>query len=110
MNTILSSIQDNKSHKLLAREKNKHFFAGISLVDGPLWKIHRKFTMLHLRNAGFGKGPMERDVQASSQELVEWITTQGRQPLWPKDILPLVVLNVLWKCAASRWKTVPNTY
>ncbi|XP_028159269.1 probable cytochrome P450 305a1 [Ostrinia furnacalis] len=74
---------------------------GITFADGPLWREHRQFTVKHLRNIGFGKTGMERDIQSELSNILDYIDKNNDKPINPKNILPAAVMNVLWKYVAG---------
>ncbi|GBP04430.1 Probable cytochrome P450 305a1, partial [Eumeta japonica] len=78
---------------------------GITSTDGDLWKEHRKFTVKHLKNVGFGTTLMEKEIQREMVNIVRFIKENGRG-MSPKTILAPAVTNVLWKYAAG--ETIPE--
>nr|QLI62166.1 cytochrome P450 17 [Streltzoviella insularis] len=74
---------------------------GITFADGPLWKEHRQFTVKNLRNVGFGKTVMEKEIQNEMRNIVDYIKHNNHQPINPKNILAMTVMNVLWNYVAG---------
>ncbi|XP_048488731.1 probable cytochrome P450 305a1 [Plutella xylostella] len=74
---------------------------GITFTDGPLWREHRQFTVKRLKNVGFGKTVMEKEIQNELQNIVGSIEENGNQPMNPRNMLASAVMNTLWKYAAG---------
>ncbi|KAL0902289.1 hypothetical protein ABMA27_000192 [Loxostege sticticalis] len=74
---------------------------GITFADGPLWREHRQFTVKHLRNIGFGKTGMEREIQSELSNILNYIDKNNDKAINPKSVLPAAVMNVLWKYVAG---------
>ncbi|XP_055686472.1 probable cytochrome P450 305a1 isoform X1 [Lutzomyia longipalpis] len=77
---------------------------GITCVDGAMWAEHRAFAVKHLRNAGYGRQPMELAIGEELEDLLALIEHQmgASGPFWPGKILPVSVLNVLWTFTAGK--------
>ncbi|XP_073955246.1 probable cytochrome P450 305a1 isoform X2 [Choristoneura fumiferana] len=73
---------------------------GITSADGPLWSLHRQFTVKHLKNVGFGKTAMEKEIQYEMNRIVDYISSSNK-PITPKNIFASSVMNVLWKYVAG---------
>ncbi|XP_058053553.1 probable cytochrome P450 305a1 [Anopheles bellator] len=69
---------------------------GVTCTDGPFWAEHRSFVTRHLRQAGYGRQPMQVQIQNELNELVDIIRGAQERPLWPASILSISVINVLW--------------
>lgn len=80
---------------------------GITCTDGPFWAEQRNFVTKHLRLAGYGRQPMETQVQNELNELLEYIADIDGEPVWPGDFLAPSVINVLWTFTAG--KKIPRT-
>nr|ARA91629.1 cytochrome P450 monooxygenase [Pieris rapae] len=74
---------------------------GITFVDGPLWREQRQFTVKHLKNVGFGKTAMEKEIQNELANILEYIEKNRQTPINPKLILAMSVMNILWKFTAG---------
>lgn len=74
---------------------------GITFTDGHLWLEQRNFATRHLRNAGYGRKPMELQVQNELNELLHVIAECGSTAVWPGKFLSPSVLNVLWTFTAG---------
>ncbi|XP_013189127.2 probable cytochrome P450 305a1 [Amyelois transitella] len=74
---------------------------GITFTDGPLWKEHRQFTLKHLKNVGFGRTLMEKEIQKEMLTVLEYIDRKKRKSVNVKEVLPLAVMNVLWRYVAG---------
>lgn len=55
----------------------------------------------HLRRAGYGRQPMEVQIQNELNELLEVIEGYKNEPVWPGKFLPPSVINVLWTFTAG---------
>ncbi|KAI5647001.1 cytochrome p450 domain-containing protein [Phthorimaea operculella] len=73
---------------------------GITFTDGPLWREHRSFTVKQLRNVGFGKSAMEKDIQGELRKILMYIKN-NENPMSPRKIMAKSVMNVLWKYVAG---------
>ncbi|KAJ2954224.1 hypothetical protein O0L34_g2467 [Tuta absoluta] len=73
---------------------------GITFTDGPLWREHRCFTVKQLRNVGFGKSAMEKEIQGELRNILNYIKN-NENPISPRKILAKSVMNVLWKFVAG---------
>ncbi|XP_029734943.2 probable cytochrome P450 305a1 [Aedes albopictus] len=69
---------------------------GMTFTDGPFWTEHRNFVVRHLRQAGYGRQPMQLHIQNELKELIGIIRDLEGEPVWPGSILPIGVINVLW--------------
>ncbi|KAG4071874.1 hypothetical protein HA402_006035 [Bradysia odoriphaga] len=74
---------------------------GITCTDGPLWTEQRSFVTKHLREAGYGRRPMEIQIQNELNELLDVIDMTKEQPIWPGTFLAPSVINVLWTFTAG---------
>lgn len=83
--------------------KYQFYFTGITFADGPLWREHRQFTVKHLRNIGFGKTGMEREIQSELSNILNYIDKNNDKAINPKSVLPAAVMNVLWKYVAGKY-------
>ncbi|GAB0089840.1 Probable cytochrome P450 305a1 [Sergentomyia squamirostris] len=77
---------------------------GIVCVDGPMWVEHRAFAVKHLRNAGYGRKPMELAIVEEMKDIVAFIATQSSAEcgFWVGRHLAVSVLNVLWTFTAGK--------
>lgn len=75
---------------------------GITCTDGELWSEQRNFATRHLREAGYGRKPMEIQIQNELNELLDYIDSALTEPLWPGAIFPASVLSVLWTFTAGK--------
>ncbi|KFB45025.1 AGAP005656-PA-like protein [Anopheles sinensis] len=69
---------------------------GVTCTDGAFWAEHRSFVTRHLRQAGYGRQPMQVQIQNELNELVDVIRERRGSPIWPGSILSTSVINVLW--------------
>ncbi|KAL4717637.1 hypothetical protein ACJJTC_000786 [Scirpophaga incertulas] len=74
---------------------------GITFTDGPQWKAHRYFTVKHLKIVGFGKVGMETAIQDELCNIVNKINKNKGTNINLKTIMPVAVMNVLWKYVAG---------
>lgn len=75
---------------------------GITCTDGEFWNEQRNFVTKHLRLAGYGRQPMEIQIQNELNELIEVIKEKDGEPIWPGSFLPPSVINVLWTFTAGK--------
>lgn len=75
---------------------------GITCTDGAHWNEHRNFTTRHLRQAGYGRLPMEIHIQNELNELLDVIKELKEIPTYPGNFLPPSVINVLWCLTAGK--------
>lgn len=75
---------------------------GITFTDGDLWLEQRNFATRHLRAAGYGRQPMQVQIQNELNELLQVIADQQGDAVWPGSFLPPSVLNVLWTFTAGQ--------
>lgn len=57
--------------------------------------------MKYLKNVGFGKAAMEKDIQTELSHIIQKIMNQCNKPIIPKEMLAAAVMNVLWKSVAG---------
>ncbi|XP_066280116.1 cytochrome P450 2J1-like [Branchiostoma lanceolatum] len=67
----------------------------ILLPYGPLWKHQRKFTIMGLRDFGFGKRSLEGKIVEESQGLREEILKKGQKPFNARRMLQNAVGDVI---------------
>ncbi|XP_078698204.1 cytochrome P450 2J1-like [Branchiostoma floridae x Branchiostoma belcheri] len=67
----------------------------ILLPYGPFWKHQRKFTIMGLRDFGFGKRSLEGKIVEESQGLREEILKKGQKPFSITRMLQNAVGNVI---------------
>ncbi|CAB4055074.1 unnamed protein product [Lepeophtheirus salmonis] len=77
---------------------------GIASSEGILWQNQRRFSLMKLKNLGFGKKSIEIIIYEQIINLFEMIETQkdSFNDLFIKDIFTIPVVNVLWKIVASK--------
>lgn len=75
---------------------------GVTCTDGDFWNEQRSFVSRHLRRAGYGRQPMEEQIQYELNELLEVINEHDGKPICPAEFLPTSVLNVLWLFTAGK--------
>lgn len=75
--------------------------AGITFVDGPLWREHRHFVMKCLRKEGFAKEVMESDIQAKTEKILEILKNSNGTPVNIRFLVAMAVTNILWKYVAG---------
>ncbi len=68
--------------------------------EGDLWQEHRRFTLRHLRDMGFGKSSVENQMIDEIQELIQEIKSSAESDrdnvVDFKGMFNLSTLNVLW--------------
>lgn len=77
------------------------FRLGITCTDGEFWAEQRNFVTKHLRRAGYGRQPMEVQIQNELNDLINIIDKYDGKPVWPGTFLPPSVINVLWTFTAG---------
>ncbi|XP_055385564.1 probable cytochrome P450 305a1 [Condylostylus longicornis] len=75
---------------------------GITCTDGALWNEHRNFATRHLRQAGYGRLPMDLQIKNELVELLSIIEDYNGWPVWPGNFLAPSVINVLWALTAGK--------
>jgi hypothetical protein len=78
--------------------------SGITFNDGPQWREYRQFTLKHLRNVGFGKTGMGKDIQSELFNIVNYINQNNDKPINLKNVMPAAVMNVLWTYVAGKYQ------
>ncbi|XP_058465198.1 probable cytochrome P450 305a1 isoform X2 [Malaya genurostris] len=89
-------VFDGRPNNFFIRLRTMGTRLGVTCTDGPFWAEHRNFVTRHLRQAGYGKKPMQLQIQNELNELIGIIRDLKDQPVWPGSILPTSVINVLW--------------
>lgn len=75
---------------------------GVTCVDGPMWLEQRNFVTRQLREAGYGRKPMDLEIKNELDELNGFLESLGGDSaVWPGEIFPTNVLNVLWLFTAG---------
>nr|ASX93984.1 cytochrome P450 CYP305B1 [Zygaena filipendulae] len=75
--------------------------SGITFTDGQVWKTQRAFTVKNLRNVGFVKTLMEKEIQTETCNFIKCITEKDGHSIHLRNIIAKAVLNVLWKYVAG---------
>lgn len=76
---------------------------GLIHVEGQLWEVHRRFTLRHLRDFGFGKNKMETLIMDEVHEMIEALKGKNGAPVSAiKEMFSLPVVNSLWAIVAGR--------
>lgn len=97
-----ANIYTKNMNDLIHRICSKHnYIAGITFTDGPLWKIHRQFTLTQLKNVGFGKTPMEKEIQNELKGILNYLRNNCHKSISPNNFVSQAVMNVLWKFVAG---------
>ncbi|XP_055609284.1 probable cytochrome P450 305a1 [Uranotaenia lowii] len=87
---------DGRPNNFFIRLRTMGTRLGVTCTDGPFWAEHRNFVIRHLRQAGYGRQPMQLQIQNELNELIGIIRVLEEKPVWPGSILPTSVINVLW--------------
>ncbi|XP_058838137.1 probable cytochrome P450 305a1 isoform X2 [Topomyia yanbarensis] len=87
---------DGRPNNFFIRLRTMGTRLGVTCTDGPFWAEHRNFVTRHLRQAGYGRKPMQLQIQNELNELIGMIRDLKEEPVWPGSILPTSVINVLW--------------
>lgn len=77
------------------------FRRGITLTDGDFNNEQRNFVLRHLREVGYGRRPMEAQIEKELENIVCTVSENGLKPMWPGLMFPSKVLNVLWNLVAG---------
>lgn len=80
---------------------------GITCTDGEFWSEQRSFVTKHLRRSGYGRHPMEIQIQNELNELLEVISEKNNEAVWPGSFLAPSIINVLWTFVAG--KRIPRS-
>ncbi|KAJ0184116.1 hypothetical protein K1T71_000539 [Dendrolimus kikuchii] len=75
---------------------------GITSADGPLWREQRQYTVKQLKNVGFGKTHMEKEIQIDLKNILEYIEENRHKPINPNHVFSQAVVNILWKYVAGK--------
>ena len=82
-------------------------------VMGPFWQEHRRFTMRHLRNLGFGKTSIEDQMMGELRDLIKDMEISSRSDTEHvvdlKGIFQVSVLNILWAMIAGSMSIYENS-
>lgn len=89
-------VFDGRPNNFFIRLRTMGTRLGVTCTDGSFWAEHRNFVTRHLRQAGYGRQPMEVQIQNELNELLGIIRALDGEPVWPGKILPTSVINVLW--------------
>lgn len=89
-------VFDGRPNNFFIRLRTMGTRLGVTCTDGPFWAEHRNFVTRHLRQAGYGRQPMQLQIQNELNELTGIIRDLKEEPVWPGSILPTSVINVLW--------------
>lgn len=97
-------VFDGRPDNIFFRLRSMGSRLGITGTDGKLWSEQRHFVMKHLRLAGYGRRPMEEEIQIELDELLEVIDHEigEEKAIWPGELLSPSVLNVLWTFIAGK--------
>ncbi|XP_068632895.1 probable cytochrome P450 305a1 [Battus philenor] len=74
---------------------------GITFADGNFWREQRQFTVKQLRNVGFGKTKMEKEIQRELSSILKYLEKFNGEPIKPQPILVTSVMNILWTYIAG---------
>jgi methyl farnesoate epoxidase/farnesoate epoxidase len=72
---------------------------------GQFWQEHRRFTMRHLRDLGFGKTSIEDQMMGEVKDLITDMENSSQSDAQRvvdlKGIFQVSVLNILWAMIAG---------
>ena len=72
---------------------------------GQFWQEHRRFTMRHLRDLGFGKTSIEDQMMGELKDLITDMENSSQSNTQRvvdlKGIFQVSVLNILWAMIAG---------
>lgn len=93
---------DGRPDNFFLRLRTMGHRLGVTCVDGPLWQEQRSFVTRHLREAGYGRQPMDEQIEDELGELIRHLDgLKGEESVWPGEMLPINVMNVLWQFTAG---------
>jgi len=78
--------------------KNK----GIIFSDGQYWTDHRRFTLKHLKDFGFGRAGLEGVIQGEAEELVSLLGQHQGEDFKMETVFGIPVINILWTIVAGK--------
>uniref|UniRef100_A0A087XGB9 Cytochrome P450 2J6-like n=2 Tax=Poecilia TaxID=8080 RepID=A0A087XGB9_POEFO len=82
-NMLLTNITDNK---------------GVAMVDyGSLWRDHRRFALMTLRNFGLGKKSMEERIHEEIQHIIKTLDDNTGKTLSPQFMFHNAASNIICK-------------
>lgn len=90
---------------ILCKCSSYNLLLGVIFSMGDVWLEHRRFTLRHLRDLGFGKGSIENHMHDEIQDLID--DMRKRASLHSGNIVNfsgifnVSVLNVLWMMVAG---------
>ncbi|XP_037576234.1 cytochrome P450 2C15-like isoform X2 [Dermacentor silvarum] len=83
----------NRAHGVVHGSDN---YLGFALLNGHLWKAHRKFVMSTLHDIGFATSSTEEKFKVPLQWLIKQLEETNGQPTSVRQyIMPCVVANVV---------------
>ncbi|GFG40194.1 hypothetical protein Cfor_09782 [Coptotermes formosanus] len=85
------------SEEIRERSFNKRL--GILLTDGPFWVEHRRFTIKHLKDFGFGKKSAEAVILEETEQLM--IEMKEMKVVQVSGLFNIPSVNVLWSMIAG---------
>ncbi|XP_034032993.1 cytochrome P450 2J6-like [Thalassophryne amazonica] len=69
---------------------------GVILVDyGPVWKEHRRFALMTLRNFGLGKQSMEERILGEIQYIMTTLENNNGKTFWPRVMFHNAASNII---------------
>ena len=70
---------------------------GIVNIDGPLWKMHRRFAVRRMRDVGVGQVTLDRTLQQESNRLQCRLLATNGTPVQPDGFINESLIRViLW--------------
>jgi len=75
---------------------------GLAFGEGPQYMEHRRFTLRHLKEMGFGSSSMEDHIADEYRGLAEVIKPQSGQPIAINGLFDAAIINVIWQMIAGR--------
>jgi hypothetical protein len=76
---------------------------GIVGTDGRLWHQQRSFVVCQLRNVGYGRTRMEKQIHVELREVISILQDLKGEPIWPdgSKLITTSVVNILWTFVAG---------
>lgn len=85
---------DTYSDKLLHGKGNGQYF-GVLDTNGPMWSIHRRFTLTQLRDLGLGKDLMQQKILMEIEEVQNLLDSHVGENIDLPKILDRSVGNII---------------
>uniref|UniRef100_A0A6P7G7I3 Probable cytochrome P450 305a1 isoform X2 n=1 Tax=Diabrotica virgifera virgifera TaxID=50390 RepID=A0A6P7G7I3_DIAVI len=81
--------------------RNMGIRKGITIVDGKLWQIQRRFVVTHLKYLGLGKRSMEVFLRDEITEILDSLKENEGKEQRVEEIFIVTILSFLWAFVAG---------